>query len=554
MSTKTLRKRIALGTVVALGAGVLSLVSVTSAHAAGNASLNTANSVGVLGSSFSTPLASTATVLSSGTLALTDSGFGYYTVSAGAYISGSDSVTAIAADQASINFGGAGGVGTYFKVTPTGAAGSTFAVIGYPSKGATAAMVLTVTIAGSSLAGVPAAAKSSVNFVNSSGGTYDTNTDLSGGSAASAGGTIWLQINLKDAYGNRNTKAGALTVTTTTGSVVNTADTSTSTTALTKGTYTTAVSSAAASGFYARVDESTAGAGWAGTITVSFNGTVLATKSATIAGYVKKIVLSQHKVASKASGAANTDAIYWNAYDGAGNSIDATALTLSNLTKNSIGTSTVLSGVTTQTGPNLTTGDAGTISVAAGGSGTSTLVMQYVNPDGTVVLSNSLVVLVGGAADTYTAKFDKSSYNQGDLATLTITFVDTKGNAASSYSNVIETDTAASTTIGNALISTPMMTLVGSYPIAKAPNSAGQLVFTYAVGTSTGVTAGNYQASVSLPTVNAADGVAQTVSYSIGSAGGTSLNDVLKGIVSLIASINKQIAALAKLVAPAKKK
>jgi len=42
--------------------------------------------------------------------------------------------------------------------------------------------------------------------------------------------------------------------------------------------------------------------------------------------------------------------------------------------------------------------------------------------------------------------------------------------------------------------------------------------------------------------------VAQTLSYTIAD-GSTSLNDVLKGIVSLIASINKQIAALAKLVA-----
>ena len=42
-------------------------------------------------------------------------------------------------------------------------------------------------------------------------------------------------------------------------------------------------------------------------------------------------------------------------------------------------------------------------------------------------------------------------------------------------------------------------------------------------------------------------GSAQTVAYSIAD-GSTSLNDVLKGIVSLIASINKQIAALAKLV------
>jgi len=43
MSTKTLRKRIALATVAALGAGVLSLVSTTTANAAstqGSTSLN----------------------------------------------------------------------------------------------------------------------------------------------------------------------------------------------------------------------------------------------------------------------------------------------------------------------------------------------------------------------------------------------------------------------------------------------------------------------------------------------------------------------------------
>mgnify|MGYP003350197778 CR=1 FL=1 len=42
MSTKTLRKRIALATVAALGAGVLSLVSTTAAHATANSAAGTA--------------------------------------------------------------------------------------------------------------------------------------------------------------------------------------------------------------------------------------------------------------------------------------------------------------------------------------------------------------------------------------------------------------------------------------------------------------------------------------------------------------------------------
>jgi len=63
-----------------------------------------------------------------------------------------------------------------------------------------------------------------------------------------------------------------------------------------------------------------------------------------------------------------------------------------------------------------------------------------------------------------------------------------------------------------------------------------------------GSTTGAYQAIVDFPFVDVAGVQAGLqVPYSIAD-GSTSLNDVLKGIVSLIASINKQIAALAKLV------
>ena len=44
MSTKTISKRVALATVVALGAGVLSLVSVSSANAAANVAAGTVQS------------------------------------------------------------------------------------------------------------------------------------------------------------------------------------------------------------------------------------------------------------------------------------------------------------------------------------------------------------------------------------------------------------------------------------------------------------------------------------------------------------------------------
>jgi hypothetical protein len=67
------------------------------------------------------------------------------------------------------------------------------------------------------------------------------------------------------------------------------------------------------------------------------------------------------------------------------------------------------------------------------------------------------------------------------------------------------------------------------------------------VGTSVGSIAGKYNAVVSFGTVNAESGTNQSVGYEIIATGaGVSNADVLKAIVSLIASINKQIAALQK--------
>jgi hypothetical protein len=290
------------------------------------------------------------------------------------------------------------------------------------------------------------------------------------------------------------------------------------------------------------VYEKTAGAGWSGTVTISYNGVVVATKSGTIKGYPSKIVLAPSKVATKAS---TTTALKWTAYDASGNALTgSTALTAGALAKNSFGTATVVSAITNVVLPD-SSGNAGTVDITCGDAGSSTVVLQYTRPDGGVILSNNVTQQCGGSPDSYKAAFDKTSYNQGDLATLTISVVDSKGNPASSFVNVIDSSTI---TAGDSAISTPMMTLVGAYPAVQKLDSAGKVTFTYTVGTTGTFTPGNYQASVSLPTVNAVNGKAQTVAYTIGSTGGTSLNDVLKGIVSLIASINKQIAALAKLV------
>jgi hypothetical protein len=94
-----------------------------------------------------------------------------------------------------------------------------------------------------------------------------------------------------------------------------------------------------------------------------------------------------------------------------------------------------------------------------------------------------------------------------------------------------------------------MMTRVGSQSTAAlVTDKDGNLVYTYSVGAAAGITPGAYQASVSFPTVNAAKGVAQAVAFTISAPAGVTNADVLKSIVSLIASINKQIQALQKLI------
>jgi hypothetical protein len=97
-----------------------------------------------------------------------------------------------------------------------------------------------------------------------------------------------------------------------------------------------------------------------------------------------------------------------------------------------------------------------------------------------------------------------------------------------------------------------MMALVGNVNNTAAttgvtlkPGLAGTVVYTFTVGTATGLTAGSYNGVINYPTID----VATNVAYKVTTGGSSVTNeDVLKSIVSLIASINKQIQALQKLI------
>ena len=541
MSTKTIKQRIAVVAVSALTAGFLSIASAPVANAgAGDITGITGTGTGLIASS-TTGLGTTQTavLLQGGTLTVAQNdAAGYFVVSAGGYIvsqAGTANTSGISSDQQKydpINADNTFTVG----VRPGTPAGSTFTITGFttPTSGVVVD-VITVTVAATSLSGAVNLANSGVFWHTSA---AEVLADTSGASAVAPTTQMYLDIDLVDAYSQAVTTGGALVVTATAGANVNLVAAS----ATTAGAFSTAVLGTDPSAAFVVVSEATRGAGWKGSVTVTYNGTVIATKSGSIAGYASKLNITRNLVASAA--AATADAVRFTTTDSAGNSVQVTAGEVQLDTSSSTSVVSNVIGVTAQ---NITAGTLadGKATVTCASPGTSTVVMKYTTPAGVTIKSNPLTVICGSSANTYTASWDKASYKQGEIAKLTVSFKDVFGAPANSQSAV----TAVVSSLSNEVISTPMMTRIGSTS-ASALNTDenGNLVYTYTVGTTTGVTPGAYQASVSFPTVNSAKGEAQAVAYTIASDGSVTNADVLKSIVSLIASINKQIQALQKLI------
>jgi hypothetical protein len=533
MSTKTLRKRIALVAVTALGAGLLSVVAVPSANATSDITDIRTGSVGLLAGTANasiTGVTSTATILSTGSLVISADN-GYFEVSAGAVIAGFvgtvNAVDIIDADQLGAILPAVSGTATGFIVKPTGAIGSTFTVTSYDEAGTTIAERITVTIAGASVAGALSVANSTVAFTATDGA--DATADVVDENKTTVGLPLFLNVQLKDAYLAPITSVtGALVVTVSAGAVVGlSVDNDT----VDEGfTFTQAVSSASPADINIQVNEKTVGTGWSGTITVSYNGVVVASKTGTITGAPAKITLAAVKIGATGS---NLAALEYQVTDTAGNIVvlTQTSLVFSSSSNAAVVSTGVGDGINSSTA-------AGTAAFTCVTGGTANLVLQTTLSDASIVKTNSVAVRCGGAAATYTASFDKAIYAQGEIAKLTVSFKDALGLAANSYSQVSANTTA------DQVVSVSQTERVTVHAVAAKLGAAGTLVYTFTVGTTAGAIPGKYQALVSFPTV--ATGETQTVAYEISGGAGVSLADVLKAIVSLIASINKQIAALQK--------
>jgi len=549
MSTKTIKQRIAVVAVSALTAGVISAVATAPVASADGLIATTTNSVGLLSGATlvsGTTTTHTATILSTGTLNL-QSGGGSFVVSAGARIVSASTTANIAASQsAAYNV-------TAVGIVPTGAIGTTFTVSAYSETSAAALTspdsVMTVTIAGSSVAGVASVSESTIRWASSNSNTPTAAQSVDNASDDYASNNLFVYIDLEDAYGaDIESATGALVLTASAGATVGTPANSGSAAA---GTTNVAVTSADPSTVWAVVKSATAGAPWTGTVTVAYNGVTLATLSGSITGAPSKLTLTPYKAGKSGSNAAG---FLYKVTDAAGNGL---AFTSSNLSFDSSSNSSVVTtaaGGTTDAAFGGAYGDyVGSGDFTCGQNGTSDVVMSLVIAGtGTVVKSAPVSLRCAGAAYTYTASFDKASYIQGEIATMTVTFRDSAGNLANSYDAV----DAVTSAVTNASISTPMLAIVGLVNPTQAasttikPGLAGTRTYTFTVGTATGLTAGSYNAVVDFPTVTASSATkAATVAYKVTTGGSSVTNeDVLKSIVSLIASINKQIQALQKLI------
>jgi hypothetical protein len=614
MSKTTLRKRISLVAVTALTAGVLSVVAapVASANiAAGTVtsqatftadSLNvaviptttgaavsngtTANSnlsLGVIYKDASSTTAQSATMLGTGALALyttANSTVTSITASGGSFSSPS---TAGASTQVSIASNLRGvlttATATQVAVVWTPGAVGTYTISMYRTELAsgiapsatlglargTLVSQITVTAVTTGVAGAYSAATSLCNIGATATTASATNSDASGANAKNNGATGFINFRLNDAYGTQLATGLPVVASVTGNAILDIATTASN--AISASDVDATVTHGTVS-----VVQSVANAPATATVTLSYNGTTVCTKTLTFAGEVASIkavaVRAQttstgNEIVTEPLNSLGGGTIRVETFDASGAKVNPltagggaavhTQFGLVATTANAI-----VTGVTFYSGA-VATGTAATdatglwplaftqASHACATQGSNAgLQVTYQNPSGTIITSPAFTARCASAAVTYTASWDKASYVQGDIAKLTVQFKDVKGNNAPS-SGAATKGTVTGTT---ATITAPMMTLVGTLTNNTTVDGNGAIVYTYTVGTTGTFTDGSYNSIVDFPALSGTTGSVQTATYKVASSAtpGVSNADVLKSIVALIASINKQIQALQKLI------
>ncbi len=570
MSLKTLRKRIALVAVSALGAGFLSVVAVAPTNAAaaglviqGNGGSATADSNGLISSTdkegqvaggtdntISSPSTTvTARLQVGGRLVVTSPATAATNVTAVVRVLGASiSSFTQSAGTATINTAGtvvtaSDTTGTLTVATlATGAAGSQYTIemwsaLSDYTAGNDANVVITVTLVAAGSQGVYSATASSTKFSAQAYGDTTTYAVTDADDSlyvddSETGATITYSFFDANNVALTNAVIGCSA----TGAVVTSVNSQSATNFL--SATSSAVDSDAAG--YCSIKRAVRTAPTTSTVTITVNGIVAGSRTFTFVGEAAKVLIASVK--REAVSSTKTTSYLASVVDSAGNALaQSTAFT--------VDTSRYNATVTAQTGGTTSAYDDATFGGYGYGGwtcsaieGSASLRVYALKADGiTKVYSDDFTAWCVGDPDSYTASLDKAVYAPGDIATLTITAKSSKGNLTNSRAYL----SAASLTDDDypVAIAGTMMTPVKT-PTNVDTFTNGVKTYKFMVGT----TEGSYNMLVDLPYWNYTGGPQPiTVPYKVASGVTTVSNaEVLAAIVKLIASINKQIKQLQK--------
>ena len=366
---------------------------------------------------------------------------------------------------------------------------------------------------------------------------YDNTGRINNGERAS------VYVSLKDPYAAALT-TGVITATATNGSLVAIKDAlpAAGDAFAPTSSFATDANGLTGGDAYITVTQPVAGVAGSTTLTIARNGEVLATKTLNWSGEIASIeIIAASTNTIFKNGSADTDGslgITYAVKDAAGNAVTMSAHpTITGATGAFIGASlSTTNNVLYRNLQNSSVGAGnGTLRVPASAlNGAGSFKLRVVNGAGANVDSAAYnATVANGATASFTASWDKTTYAPGELATLTIGVKDVYGN--SMHDGQALTGLVLSVASG--------LTSVGGTCAATSTITAGIKSCVYAAGN----TDGSYSFSVDLTTAPS-DQSATVGAIKVTGATGVTNADVLKSIVSLIASINKQIRALQKLI------
>ena len=595
MSTKTMKQRIALVAVSALTAGLFSVVSTPAANAAADATIE---SLFLATSNSDTGLAvvtnaggEVATDRSVGFLALTNTAATAQAPGAG--VLAGVSATAAATSTAKLVFnvrsakragvtvtggtitsvgtettGTASIIGPNSNVLVTSADTRAVGFVVTPNAGATTmtvsatqgAAVLSVATAGSGTAigswvisiqttiatDVYSPSLSAVAVTTSATAAAITTSVDASTSGVLAGNPLFIQMINKNPYGSA-LAGGTYVATATNGATVAWGALGGTCSATAAGSLSVATLTPGDGTDQLRIDPSQSVTTSTTTVTITHNGSPVTTKTLTFYGEVKKIVIESVKsglLGTSTAGGGSTATAYavYSYRDSADGKVPGGAATFSALTA----TSTISTGVSVRSpsrsvqaavgGTVITAALSTEIGVGTDGvfaftctttPGATSVSISTINTISLATITAPVAIACYGPIATYTVSTDKASYAVGEVATITINAKDAVGNPVAD-STVL---TAASVSVGGGSLTKAIagteLFAAGKVTVQAQMTTAGKFntVVTLAGSTTTTATAG----------------------YAV-TDGGVSNAEVLQSIVALIASINKQIRALQKLI------